>query len=168
MSRYADALDCTSSIYEGRLTIDGVALTNADGAWHTPDLSALWSTPEQRGANRLLPGIAGVKAYKKRNTQTEYALPFVAVGAVDRLGNFAAEGDQPAQLEENLTYLFENVALPTNTGDGTRSCTWTLPSGSSIVADVHVVGLRGSVLPGAIYRGTLELSVPGGDLHLGA
>ena len=166
MSGYAGPIEI-GPCYDGTLDIDGVAMSNPFGAWHTPDLGALWSTPEQRGKNRLIPGVQGVKAYKRRNTETIYMLPFLAVGAVDRLGNLAVEGEQGEVLEQNITFLMLNVGLPTNVGDGTRVVTWTLPSGTTVVADAHV-RLVGAPTTGAIYRGTLELSVPHGDLHLGA
>jgi len=87
-------------------------------------------------------------------------------GYCDQFG--AVNANYDIGLQENVEYLMTYVALPTNVGDGTRTAEWTLPSGTVVTAQIHVLGLRGQLLPGALYRPTLEISVPGADLHLGA
>lgn len=156
-------IDCTDQPY-GTLTIDNVSLHTF--AWNAPDLSELWWTPEVRGANTLRPHQKGRKAKIRRADETRYSLPMVVTGYCDRLGN--VYDDYAEGLELNVEYLLTYVALPTNVGDGTREAIWTLPSGRTVTADVQVEGLRGALRPGAIYTPTLELVVPGADLHLGA
>jgi len=148
----------------GSVVVDNVSLHTP--AWNAVDLSALWDTPALRGGNTLRPHQKGRKANRKRGDETRYSLPMIVTGYCDQTGepyDEFAEG-----LELNVTYLQSYVALPSSVGDGTRSLVWTLPSGRIITVDVQVEGLRGALLPGALYRPTLEIVVPGADLHLGA
>lgn len=157
----AYTLDYTSC--DGTLAIDGHELSTP--AWHTPDLSDLYGTPAVRGSDRVLPGVVGVRAYRRRATVTLRSLPFLVTGQVDRFGTPYADPDDG--LQTNLAYLLANVLLPTNTGDGTRSLVWTLVDASTITADVHVLGLGSRRrLPGALLKTTIELSDPSGGLHL--
>lgn len=156
-------IDCTEQPY-GTLSIDNVSLHTP--AWNAVDLSELWWTPEVRGGNVLRPHQKGRKAKIRRGEETRYSLPMVVTGYCDRLG--VEYADYEEGLERNVEYLLTYVALPTNVGDGTREAIWTLPSGRTVTADVQVEGLRGALRPGAIYTPTLELVVPGADLHLGA
>ena len=142
----------------GSLSIDGVSLNCP--AWDLPDLTDLWLPGAVRGDDRLLPGVVGVKAYKRRVTITQHSLPFLIVGDVDRLGN--TYSDPWVGLQTNLAYLRTNVADPTNLTDGTRTGTLTMPDGTTRTADLHVLGIvKGQVLAGRM-RATLELSIPGG------
>lgn len=158
----SEPIDCGNPY--GTLVIDSVSLHTP--AWCAVDLSELWWTPEVRGENSLRPHQKGRKANPVRGEETRYSLPMVITGYCDQNG--AVFGDFAAGLETNVRYLQTYVALPTNVGDGTREAVWTLPSGMTVTADVQVLGLRGALNPGAIYTPTLELRVPGADLHLGA
>lgn len=154
-------IQCTSCY--GTLTISTVLLSGS--AWCLPDLSSLWATPDVRGDDRLIPGVTGVKAYPRRLTASRYSLPMIVAGKYTRTG--ALNSNWQAGLEANLAYLMANVLLPTGTGDGTRTCVWTLPSGATVTAAVHVYGfVSPQLFPGSLLRGTLELSAPHGDLHL--
>lgn len=133
-------------------------------AWYV-ELSPLWATPDVRGTDRILPGVAGVKAYRRRLTVTRYSLPFYITGQYDRLGNVTA--DPFSGLAANLAWLYDELLLPLTTGDGTQTAVWTPPGQSPITAAVHVLGIpEPSFNPAAVAVTTLELSVPGGDLHL--
>lgn len=156
-------ITCQTGTY-GSLAIDSVSLHTP--AWCVMDLSDLWGTPNYRGADVLIPHQAGQKPYIRRKDTTQYSLPMIVTGYCDQFG--AVNANYDIGLQENVEYLMTYVALPTNTGDGTRTAVWTLPSGSTVTAQIHVLGLRGQLLPGALYRPTLEISVPGADLHLGA
>lgn len=162
MTRVADYLLASSNCY-GSITIDGVAMNCP--AWTLPDLSALWGTEDVRGADRLIPGTAGVKPYQRRATVTHYSLPFLVTGQVTVSGGVNADPYQG--LQTNMAYLQSNVLQPTGTGDGTRTLVWTLPSGATVTSHVHVLGLANPQLqPLALLRATLEISSPHGDLHL--
>lgn len=150
----------------GTLSVNAVAMQRAP--WHVK-LTNLFRTPDQRGANRILPGVTGVRKYRKRSTETRYSLPFLITGQYD-LANQRVVGDEDewaAQLVENMAYLNANVLLPTNTGDGTVLAVWTPPGHAAVNAYVHVLTLpEPEGLPRVFLRTTLELEVPGGDLHL--
>lgn len=146
----------------GWLALDGHSLNCA--AWCAYDLSALWGTPELRGANILLPGVTGVIARRRRATETRLSLPFGVTGQVD--ANGTPYTDIYAGLEANLEFLYAYVILPTNVGDGTRELVWHRPSGTTTTVDAHVLGYRPALKPGGLAIGTLELAIPGGDLQL--
>jgi hypothetical protein len=73
---------------EGTLTVGGISLNtpawavqgDEDGAL---GLLALWVVTEQRGQDRLLPSVAGVIPYKRRETATRHDLRMLIVGDVD-------------------------------------------------------------------------------------
>jgi len=147
----------------GDLTIGGVAMNCAAWKLVGDSLLRLWLPAEQRGEDRLIPGAAGVKALQRRNTVTTVSLDLLVAGLADRNG-VAATGTYVAQLYTNLAYLRDNVVAPTGTGDGTRSATLTLPSGSTLTEPVHVVGLKTGdmALDGRWVKAVLELSIPSG------
>ena len=142
----------------GDLTINGVEMMGV--AWQMLDLKVLWEPGKQRGTNRLLPGTSGVKAYRKRVTETPYSMPMVITGFVDRSG--AAQANPYAGLENNVSYLRSNVVDPTNVGDGTRASVLTMPSGATRSANIHVMGLVLGNQAGPIVLATLEIEIPAG------
>lgn len=156
-------ITCQTGTY-GSLSIDNVSLHTP--AWCAVDLSDLWGTPDYRGSDVLIPHRVGQKPYMRRKDATQYSLPMIVTGYCDQFGAVNANFD--IGLQANVEYLMTYVALPTNVGDGTRTAEWTLPSGTIVTAQIHVLGLRGTLLPGALFRPTLEISVPGANLHLGA
>lgn len=140
----------------GTISIGGVAM---DGlAWAIQDYSDLYGTPDQRGADVLIPGDEGLDPKLRRVTASRYSFPLMVVGRNDRFG--ALYGDPYAGLQANIAYLNANVLLPTGTGDGTRSLVWTTPSGATKTTDVHVLPFKPRTRPGAVIMGSLELSVP--------
>lgn len=147
----------------GTLTIDGVALMCP--GWTILTLGGFYGTPAELGTDRVIPGVDGVIPYKRRATVTRHSLPMVVVGQHNRLG---VEYPEPyVGMETNLAYLLANVALPTGVGDGTRTAVWTRPSGATITAAVHVLGLAQPVLSRAGNMLTsLEISDVKGVLHL--
>lgn len=145
----------------GSLAIDGISLFRP--AWTITSLASLYDDPAQRGGDRLLPGVIGVKAYRRRVTVTRRSLPFQVTGYVDAADVIVA--DPFAQLRLNLAYLRANVTLPTNVGEGTRTAVLTLPDGTTVTKDLHVLGIHGDLLPGALWVGLLELSDPTGQFH---
>jgi len=158
---WADALVPDTSY--GTLSIDGVGLFTP--AWTVTSLASLYDDPDVRGGDRLIPGRTGVLPYRRRATATRHSLPFLVVGLVD--DNGIVQSDPNAQLVTNLRYLKTNVTLPTNTGDGTRTAVLTMPDGTVVTEDIHVIGLHGDTLPGAMWAGMLELSDPTGNFHVG-
>jgi len=155
----AGPIECTSSY--GTLTIGSVLLSTP--AWCLPDLSPLWGSPDLRGSNRLIPGRQGRKAYKRILDETKFTLPILVTGYCDSEGrNYAEVGlSYPAGLEANIAFLQNQFGLDDpsamETDDSTLEAWFTLPSGNVRTSNVQVVGLNGQLLPGALFRGTLDL-----------
>lgn len=153
----------------GSLAINGFELT---GAGICVDVAPLWASPEVRGNNTLLPGVVGVAPEAYRVTETRHSLPLIANGhwthpAGVAVAAGATNVELAAQLEENLAWLYANVVLTDTATTVTQTAVWTLPSGSTVTAEVQVLRVPpGTLLPGALYRSTLELRDPGGALHL--
>lgn len=148
----------------GSLAIAGVSMFTT--AWCVTSLASLYDDPSLRGADRILPGVLGVRKYRRRATATLHSLPFLVTGVVTTAG-LETTVSPYAQLTANLRYLKANVTLPTNTGDGTRPAVLTLPDGTTVTKDVHVLGLHGDLHPGALWSGTLDISDPTGTFHAG-
>lgn len=160
----AESTPLTCDPCYGTLTIDNVLLHGP--AWCIPDLSELWGDPVPRTTRGVtIPHREGRKTYAPVNDETFYSFPFLLTGYCDQNGDPYPNFD--VGLETNRAYLATYVTLPTNIGDGTRECVWTLPSGNTITTDVTVLGLRGRLRPGALFRGTLDLKCSTGALHLG-
>lgn len=144
------------------LEIDGVPL--ATPAWEVAagGLLPLLQGPAIRGTDRLLPGVPGVKARKRRATVTLRSVPMKIFVDVDLDGD---PYDDPAEgLTANVDYLRANVADPTNIGDGTRTATLHLKDGSTRSGAVHVESLElGGDDENAVLA-VLTLSIPGGAL----
>lgn len=155
-----DALPTSSCL--GTLTIAGIAMQCP--SWYV-ELAQFYRTPEVRGADRLLPGTSGVRAFRRRLTVSRYSLPMILTGVYDRFGNSYA--DAQVGLATNIAWLHANVLLPTNVGDGTRTAVFTAPGQTPVTTPVHVLGITDPGMQrGAIAFTTLELSCASGALHL--
>lgn len=145
----------------GTLTIEDVSLNTP--AWTLPDLSPLWATPTLRGSNRLIPGLAGRKAYKRRLDETTHTLPILITGFCDQIGTpYDDLGISFSQgLESNIRFLQTAFGLDDPSaiasGDSTLTATFVLPSGDARIAPVQVLALSGQLQPGWYFRGTLEI-----------
>lgn len=146
------------SLALGELVIAGVSMHGP--AWDCPDLTPLWESPDQRGSDRLIPGVVGVRRYRRRNTVTKTVLPFVITGAVNSAGVLYA--NPIAGLELNIAYLRANVFDPTNLTDGTRAAVLTMPSGAVRNAAVHMLGLQLGQRVKWNQRATFTLSIGAG------
>lgn len=146
----------------GALAIDGVAMIGP--AWYV-DLAPFFGTPALFGTDKPLPD-AEVVPYPRKATTTRYSLPLWVNGHWDRLGAEAV-GTVYAQLEANVGYLNANVLVPPEAGASLRTVAWTKPSGAVVSVQAHVLGNPSPKLhPGGLLEGTVELSVPQGDLLL--
>lgn len=157
------------SLTDGNLTIGGIPMKTH--GWNILDLRSLWMPATIRGADKLLPGAAGVRSYPRRKTVTEVSLPMVLTGEANANGVAPAVGVQGpttayfAQLEANIAYLRANVVDPiAPTTDGTRTAVLTMPSGATRTGKVLVVGLSLDSAVSHTISATLTLSVPGGTL----
>lgn len=136
---------------EGSLTVDGVAMANAFGAWGilsdargNGGLVKLWTDFAVRGQNRVLPTPAPsatgvVIPYERRITETRVDFNLVVTGDVDGQTG-ATPADAIQGLEANLAYLTANVIDPPATATGTRAAVLTMPSGATRAADIQSLG----------------------------
>lgn len=147
---------------DGTVTIAGHSMHRK--AFCLYDLSSLFNGTERRGSNRIRPGYAGAKAYRRRRDATQHSLPIHVSGAYD-VNNAVAAVSFDRTLEENLTWLQANLVEDPG-GNGTRTLVWTLPSGRTITAAVQVLRLRGQRRPGRLFTGVLDIEDPGALLHL--
>ncbi len=170
----------------GTLTINDVLLHTP--AWCLPDLSALWGSFELRGANRLIPGRRGRKPYVRRADETRYSLPLLVTGYCDAAGipwtdpgggysdfyspSYEHVGATTYEegLENNLAFLQRTFHLddPSDTAESVFDAVFELPSLTTRESRVQVLGIRGQLLPGALFRATLEiLDVDAGLILMG-
>lgn len=171
----------------GELTINGVSMHTS--AWCLTDLSDLWGSYELRGSNKVIPGVRGRRAYKRRVDETRYSLPMLITGYCDADGTpYGLTGggyddiysdvyeDGPSGvifqegLETNVLALHEALYLddPSAIDRSLVPAVFTLPSGATRETDVQVLGLRGQLRPGALMRATLELLDVYGLLSVGS
>lgn len=130
-------------------------------AWEILDLSPLWSSAKKRGSDRLVPGVAGVRSYRRRRTVTVRSLPMIVYGDLDQNG--AAYADAREGLETNIAYLEANLVEDPGTTAGTRNAILHRPLSTKSGA-VHVLGLELAPLGPSSVRAVLELSIPAGKL----
>lgn len=144
------------------LDIDGTPL--ATPAWEViaGGLLPLLQGPDVRGSDRLLPGVPGVIAYKRRATVTKRVIPLVIFADTDVEGEPYA--DSMEGLVANIDYLRANVSDPTGVGDGTRTATLHLKDGSTRSGPVHVEALELGGDDDQGVRAVLQLSLPEGAL----
>lgn len=136
--------------HTGELFVNGVTMHCA--AWNVIDLTRLYLPSEQRGADRLIVGVRGLRPYQNKDAETSYRFPMVLSGEADRLGvswEDNALASPFAQLKSNIDYLSTNV-LAIGAGDGTQPATLNLPDGDVRTADINRVGIT----QGATFYGT--------------
>jgi len=147
----------------GGLTIAGISLTTT---WcRVENLIDLWLPADQRGNDRVVPGVSGVLAQQRRDTVTRRSLRLTIAGDVTYTGS--TSGDAFERLQINIDYLRANIVAPTGTTNGTRSAVLTMPDGTTRTEDVHVTGFElSSYAEDARWaRGVLELSIPSGRIQ---
>ena len=145
------------------LEIDGVPLSTP--AWETTEASDLWSSPEVRGTDLVIPGAAGVRPYPRRPTVTPVTIELAIVGDVRWDG--ARHDDPRAGLAINCAHLEALTDPLTTATDGTRLAVlhyaqdtpWDTRQGR-----VHVLRLRIARNGPMFATGQLELSIPAGAL----
>lgn len=143
----------------GQLTINNIPLMSP--AWRALNLQTLQSGANVRGADRIIPGTAGVKARRRRQTATERTLEMLVYGDVNVSNSVYSNAVQG--VVSNINYLRYYVVDPPSTGDGTRSATLTLATGATSTTPVHVVGFEvGESIGWGKVRATIDLSIPAG------
>lgn len=143
----------------GQLTINSIPLMSP--AWRVVNMQVLQSGAALRGSDVVIPGVAGVKARRRRQTATEYMLEMRIFGDVNVSNAVYANAVQG--VVSNINYLRYYVVDPPGTGDGTRSATLTLATGATSTKDVHVTGFQvGDSIGWGKVNATLDISIPSG------
>lgn len=131
-----------------------------DGFAFVGEIWRLLETPNVRGSDRVLPGVSGVRAFRRRSTVTEYSLPLYIFGDADHVG--AVRDGSQAQVVANLAWITSAFFLP-STPDGTVTATLTVGAVTRTGA-AHVIGIEvGDAFDGGLSC-TMKLSVPAGAL----
>lgn len=146
----------------GGLTIASVDMMKP--AWQVQNLIDLWMPAEQRGKDKVIPGVGGSKPYKRWAAATVRTLQLKITGEVDRNGN--PQADRFDGLQTNVDYLITNVVNPTGTGDGTRSLVLTMPDATTRTEPVHVLGMDLGRYneAGRWLLATIDISIPSGRI----
>jgi hypothetical protein len=154
---------------EGNLTIGGIDMNRPAFAIIADERGEggfvqLWADFDVRGEDRLLPSATGVIAYPRRITVRRMDFRLLVVGDVDQAGTPVV--NTKVGLQNNLEYIRANVLAPVVSATGTRAATLLMPSGATRSADIHVLGVvtqsYGFGACGAIWVGTLQISIPAG------
>lgn len=146
----------------GTLSIGGVPMFCA--AWRVQNLYAWWLPAEQRGSDRVFPGVDGSRPFRRRKAATRRLVELMISGEVDRAGNTYTNWYDGMQT--NIADLTANVVNPVASESGTRTAVLGLPDGSVRSGPVHVLGLDISQIKGnsRFCYAVLDVSIPGGDL----
>jgi hypothetical protein len=149
----------------GELFINEISMHTP--AWDVLDPLVLLLPPLSVGDNVRIGGTPGRLAYPMEVDQTDYSLPMVISGTVDRFGNPDGDGVY-ACFYRNLQYLRANIYGPV---DGVTA-TWTsridFDWGDTAVPaqGVQVLNIEPSLHVREFTRATLELRVPDGEFTL--
>lgn len=144
-----EILDCPPCGAE--LTLAG--WSQHTGAWCAVDLSELLSGPETRGSSVLVERQAGRVPRARLFDETEYALPYVFSGAVDRTGTAYSAADE-GRAANLLAFRAQVVTGQVIAG----SMEWddgTVQSGSCIAERMEV-----ELQPGGLALASLRLVIP--------
>ena len=147
-------IDCTDTY--GTLTIDGWSMHT--GAWCAHDLSTLYEGAEMRGENVLVESEPGRAARPGLDDETDYSLPMMFSGAVDREGTAHTEG--AAGLMLNRQSFRARLIEPIRNGTASLPATLDVPGQGELTADVQPIRLDWTLLPGGYARAVLLLRIP--------
>lgn len=158
MSGQARAL--SGSTCDGDLTVAGVSMRTE--AWWVADLTPLWAVGPHRGADRVIPGVHGQRAYPRRRDPLVVDLRLLIVGSHTSSG--AVNADPWSGVFANDRAL-RAVTDPVATGTGTRACVLTDPDGGTWNFDAHVsltLGEPFGTPEQVVQRAVLAVNVPTG------
>ncbi len=120
----------------GTLTINGISLHTY--AWCALDLRELYIPSQYRAGNVTIPGANGNRPYRYWIGEATHDIQMRITGLVDQSGT--PNADPFLGYQTNLAYLKTNLLTPPVTG--TFAATISLPSASTISANVQVLGLQ--------------------------
>lgn len=149
----------------GELFIHEISLHTP--AWDVLDPLVLLMPPLTRGGNVPVGGIPGQRGYPMEVEQTDYSLPMVISGTVDKDGNPDNDGVY-ACFYRNLQYLRANIYGPVDGVTATWASRIDFDWGDTAVPPqgVQVLGIEPGLHVREFTKATLELRVPDGEYTL--
>jgi hypothetical protein len=120
------------------LEIDGVPLSTP--AWEHLDIQALYSAPQTRGENRVMPGAAGVRALPWRPDQTMRTITLAIFG--DMSWDGSTNPDPVAGLWANVAHLQAFIIANPGNADSTRTATIKRSGVADLTATIQVRGFE--------------------------
>jgi hypothetical protein len=137
-----------------------------DGRWHMWEagVAKLWHPPKLRGANRLIPQLAGKRSYRRFIDERQVSCP-MTFQAVD-------PDDPSALLRAAIDEFYDAVVVPLTDGDGTRILTVVSAdesrtrSGPVTIEDLAETADPESGPGWACQDFELVVTIPGGRLAL--
>lgn len=144
-----EILDCPPCGAE--LTLAGWSMHT--GAWCAVDLSGLLSGLEVRGEGVLVERQDGQVPKRRRFDSTDYSLPMVFSGAVDRDGDPHTDADEGLAVNRRA---FRGQVVTAQVIEAQLA----YPDGYVEVADAIATRLEWEVKPGALALATLQLTIP--------
>lgn len=132
-------------------------------AWSVENLWTLWTGPDLRGQDVVLPLVPGVRPYRRRATTSKRTLELVLSGVQDPEGGTYL--DVTVGLEANLALLESLVVAQPATVAGTVAAVLTMPSGAVRSGPVQVLGpVKVGTLTRTGWLCSLDLAIPAGYL----
>lgn len=149
------------------LTVDYLEVTGnsatvnlSNPAYCLTNIAPLLGSAAARGSDRKIPGTAGVRAYPRRRTVTEFSLDLVVDGSVDVDG--AATGTRQ-KVYDHLDYLNTQLVVLPAAANGTRLATLREPDTTTRTAYIHVVSIDvEEALSPYVLRCSFNISIPAG------
>lgn len=125
-------------VFTHHLEIDGVPLSTP--AWEHLDIHTLYSAPDRRGENRVMPGANGRRALPWRHDETMRTITLAIFG--DKSWDGSLNADAVAGLWANVAHLQSFVfANPLNAGS-TREATIKRDGQTDLTATIQVRGFE--------------------------
>lgn len=124
--------------FDHHVEIDGVPLSTA--AWEHLNIGDLYSAPNTRGDNRVLPGAYGQRALPWRPDATTRSLDMVVFGDTNWDGT--PNADPIEGLYTNLAHLMTFVVDPPAAPDGTRQAVIKRAGTDDLTATIQVRGFE--------------------------
>src|SRR5688500_16805852 len=143
------------------LTDEYLSIESIDFATHAywiESLAPLFNVTKV-GTDRDLPGLPGVRPYRRKTTRLSVSLVVHVIGDVDVDG--VPSTDPRATLYEHLRAIEAAVLVDVATVPGTLTAVWSEPSGER-TAEVTVEGWTVRPDGYASATCTLDLSIPNG------
>lgn len=148
----------------GELFINNVSMNTP--AWNVMTVIPLiGDSPNTRGDNVTVGGLAGQQAYPMEVEQTDYILPMMVSGTVDSSGNVDSDGIW-ARLFRNFAELRANVYGPVDGVTATWYSVIVAPWGDSYEANIQVLDIGEVYENRAQVKTNITIRVPVGEYTL--